>query len=326
MKRISKIFSLFVILSCALLQNAFAQDASNKKFIIEPAPPAHVLKSVRLSNGVHLEYAEKGTSTGTPIIFLHGITDSWHSFDMVLPLLPASLHAYAISQRGHGNSDRPVSGYKPEDFASDVADFMDKLKIESAIIVGHSMGGTAAQRFALDYSQKTKGLVLIGSFASYKDRPVIDELRAIIAKLEDPIDPAFVEEFQKSTLYNPIPASSLQTFVNESMKVPARVWKSAGDGMLTVDYSKELEKVSIPTLIMWGAKDGYVPEADQHIMKAAIKNSSLLIYNETGHAIHWEVPERFVNDLVDFINKTKESKTQLHEIDFVREYSAGIFY
>ena len=84
-----------------------------------------VVKSVELPNRVKLQYVEQGDLASTPVLFLHGITDSWHSFEPVLPHLPASIRAFALSQRGHGDSDRPMSGYHPRDFAADVVAFMD---------------------------------------------------------------------------------------------------------------------------------------------------------------------------------------------------------
>ena len=74
-------------------------------------------KFCELSAEVRLEYVEQGPADGEPVVFLHGVTDSWHSFERILPLLPPALHAFAISQRGHGDADRPASGYGPGDFA-----------------------------------------------------------------------------------------------------------------------------------------------------------------------------------------------------------------
>src|SRR5262245_19741586 len=79
--------------------------------------------SVLLSNGIHLKYSEQGDPKGVPVILLHGLSDSWHSFAMTMPYFPSSIHAYAISQRGHGNSSKPRVGYDPTDFADDIADF-----------------------------------------------------------------------------------------------------------------------------------------------------------------------------------------------------------
>ncbi len=294
--------------------------------IIETTAARHTLKSIKLPSGVRLEYAEQGSGTGTPVIFLHGYTDSWQSFNQVLPLLPESIHAYAISQRGHGTSDHPVVGYTPDDFALDVADFMRELDINSAIIVGHSMGATIAQRFALDYPYMAKALVLVGSFASFKTNAGVAELRSIIDRIEDPIDSGFVYEFQKSTCFKPVSSQALQTYVSESRKLPARVWKAVATEALSVDYSRALENLSMPTLIIWGDKDVFCPESDQYILAKTIRKSTLLLYEGVGHAIHWEDPERFTRDLLSFINTIEENQKVITGDDLKEAFLSGLYY
>ena len=165
-----------------------------------------IIHSVTLPNQVTLPYVEQGDPTGVPVLLLHGITDSWRSFEGVLPHLPTSLHAFALSQRGHGDATRPATGYYPQDFAADLAAFMDTLKLGPAVVVGHSMGSYIAQRFALDYPDRTLGLVLMGSCTTVRGNPVVLELwDSVVSTLTDPIDPGFVREFQQSTLAQPVP-------------------------------------------------------------------------------------------------------------------------
>lgn len=108
------------------------------------------VESIALPAGITLEYARKGTETGTPVIFLHGVTDSWQSFKGVFANLPVDIAAYAISQRGHGNSSRPAVGYLYQDFARDLQSFMEALDLPPAVVVGHSMGAMVARQFAMD--------------------------------------------------------------------------------------------------------------------------------------------------------------------------------
>lgn len=79
---------------------------------------------------------------GVPIMLLHGPTNSWRSFEILLAQLPASVRAFAISQRGHGDADRPERGYRPEAFAGDVVAFMDAVGLEAAVLAGHSGAGS----------------------------------------------------------------------------------------------------------------------------------------------------------------------------------------
>ena len=168
-------------------------------------------------------------------------TDSWRSFEPVLPYLPGSIRAFALTQRGHGDAGRPAAGYHPRDFAADVAAFLDSQGLESAVIAGHSMGSTVALRFALDYPERTRGLIPMGAFVRYRTNPVITEFwETVVAGLKDPIDRSIAREFQESTLANPIPARFLEVAIDESLKVPARVWRDAFAGLLEDEHVPRL--------------------------------------------------------------------------------------
>ena len=265
-------------------------------------------KVIELPGNINLNYVEQGISTGTPVIFLHGYTDSWHSFDSVLSNLPKNIHAFAITQRGHGNSDKPASGYSPKDFANDVAAFIEKRKLGPVVVVGHSMGGVVVQRFAMDHPDLTKAVVIIGSATSVKNFSSVKEFVEMVNQLNDPIEPAFAEEFQKSTLAKPINDSYYKELVGESLKVPARVWKGILNDLMNYDPSGELNNIRKPTLIVWGEQDIFCQRESQDNLLKSIKNSRLLIYKRTGHAVHWEEPQRFSNDLVIFINSLGKAK------------------
>jgi pimeloyl-ACP methyl ester carboxylesterase len=262
----------------------------------------HRIKSVELPNGINIEYVEQGERSGVPVLFLHGVTDSWRSFEPVLPYLPASIHPYALSQRGHGDSTSPASGYSFRDFASDVAAFMDALNIKGAVIVGHSMGSYVAQRFAMDHPGRTLGLVLIGSFATIRGNAGVDEFwDACIKNISDPVDPSIARDFQQSTLAQPVPPGFFEMVVAESMKVKAHVWRATFEEFRVADYSGELGKIKTPTLIVWGDRDSFFLRKDQEALASGISNSRLVVYSGAGHATHWEEPERFASDLVTFI-------------------------
>jgi len=264
---------------------------------------APVIRSVVLPNGVRLEYAEQGDPAGVPVLMLHGVTDSWRSFSPVMPHLPPRLRAFAITQRGHGDSDRPAAGYRTREFATDVAAFVDALGLGPAIVVGHSMGATNAKRFAIDHPGRVRGLALVGSFASYRDNaPLAAFFRSAVSPLVDPIPAAFAREFQESTLARPIPPAFLDQVVAESLRVPARVWRAAFAGFFEDDFAAELGQIAAPTLVLWGDRDQLARRVDQDVLAAAIPHARLMVYEGTGHALHWEEPERFADDLIGFID------------------------
>lgn len=260
------------------------------------------VRCVELPDGVRLPYLEQGDPAGVPVVFLHGITDSWQSFAPVLPELPASIHAFALTQRGHGDADRPAGGYRPRDFAADLAAFLDSQEVESAVIAGHSMGSTVAVRFALDYPERTRGLVLMGAFFGYATNPAVTEYwEEVVRGLEDPVAHAVAREFQESTIAGSIPSWQLETFVAESLKAPAHVWREAFAGLLEDEHVERIGEIAAPTLIVWGDQDAFVPESDQADFLTAIAGSRLEVYRGIGHALHWEAPGRFAANLAAFV-------------------------
>lgn len=267
----------------------------------EPVGIDITVKTAKLASGIQLEYAEQGNFNGTPVIFLHGLSDSWHSFESVFSFLPATIHAFAISQRGHGDSDRPLSGYTPNDFAGDIAEFVKLHGLPSVFIVGHSMGGMIAQQFAINYPHLLKGLVIIDSDAWFKDNPGFPEFYNEVLKMNGPMDKKFMDEFQKSTLVNPIDPAFYNKLVAEGMKVPFNVFKSACTGMIEADLREDLKQIKAPVRIFWGDKDNFCFLSDQETLASNIADVKLVVYENTGHALHWEKPERFTNDLVQFI-------------------------
>jgi len=261
-------------------------------------------QTLLLATGVSVTYVEQGNENGTPVILLHGFTDSWHSFEMVLPYFSPGLHVFAITQRGHGSSGKPETGYHPKDFAADLAAFMKQKKITRAVIAGHSMGGMIAQQFTLDHPSMVKGLVIVGSDASFRDNPGVPEFSAEINRLTDTVNYDFVHAFQQYTCAHPIDSAFYRVIIGESMKLPGRVWKAAMNGMLDVDLTGRLTEVSAPVLILWGSKDFFCTKDDQDRMKKQMPQAELVIYDDTGHSMHWEQPAKFAADLSSFIKKT----------------------
>jgi len=258
--------------------------------------------TVELPNQVQLQYVEQGDSRGFPLILLHGYVDSWRSFERVLPYLPESIRTFALTQRGHGDASRPATGYRPGDFAMDLLEFMDVLRLKKAVIAGGSSGGIIARRFAIDHPTRISGLILAGSPLTLHNKPGVIKLwDSTISKLVDPMDPRFVSEFMMSNVAQQVPRAFLKTMLRENLKVPARVWKTTLKGLLEDGSSGELNKIKAPTLIVWGDKDVVVPPSDQKTLLEQISGSRLVVYPGAGHMLYWEEPARFASDIESFI-------------------------
>jgi pimeloyl-ACP methyl ester carboxylesterase len=237
-----------------------------------------------------MPYVEQGDAAGAPVLLVHGYPDSWFSFERMLPHLPHELHAFSISQRGFGEAGKPVGGYLPRDFANDLALFLDAMELDAAVVVGHSMGATVVQQFAIEHPERALGMVGIGTLLDFPSNAVMADVASMVEQLDDPIDRAFIWEFQASTLAQPVPPEFLERIVDESMKAPALTLKAVIRGLLTSDLTDELGKITAPTLLIWGDKDELASLAEQRLMETLIPDCRLSIYAGAGHSVQWEEP------------------------------------
>jgi non-heme chloroperoxidase len=255
-----------------------------------------------LSTGVTLRFAAQGDPAGVPVVLLHGLTDSHPSYAPMTAHLPDHIRAYALTTRGHGDSDTPEHGYELEQQAADVAAFLDAVGLDAAVVVGHSMGSYIAQQFALDHPERTVALVLMGAFRDMAGDPELTEFLTELDTIEDPVPEQLAREFQESTIERPLAPGQLEQAIAESCKVPVHVWRAALEGLLHAVPPTEAGLIRVPTRLIWGDRDRYIPRAEQFALEAAIPGAELLVYEGTGHAVHWEQPARAAADIAAFIS------------------------
>ena len=248
-----------------------------------------------LPDGIELPYVDQGDRAGVPLVLLHAWVDSLRVFERVMAGLPERIRALAFDQRGHGGASKPQGGYGLHDFADDVGAFMDTVGLESAVLAGASSGGYVAQRFAVDHPRRTRGLALLGSPRSLRGpRPPFAD---VVARLEDPIDAAFVRELNGGMVGPGVAEEIMDALCRESLKAPARVWREAFEGLLAAEAPLDTGAISAPTLIIWGTRDSLLARADQEAMAAQIAGARLVIYDGIGHLPVVEAPERIAADL-----------------------------
>jgi pimeloyl-ACP methyl ester carboxylesterase len=264
------------------------------------------LKWVTLPSGIRLPYASQGDPGGVPVVLLHAYADSWRSYEPVLAHLPGSVRAFALTQRGHGDADRPGTGYAPEDFAADVAAFMDAVGLERAALVGDSGATLTAQRFALDHPARTLGLVLIGAPRSLRADPRFAAFIVRVAALRDPVPPAFVRDLISRVVIGPVPRDHLEAMVADGLAVPARVWQAVGRGLLEAVPPIETGTITAPALLLWGALDELCTRQDQDALLAAMPGARLVVLEDAGHLVHWEQPRRVAAEIAAFVARLPE--------------------
>jgi pimeloyl-ACP methyl ester carboxylesterase len=259
------------------------------------------VSTVTLASGLTLSYVRQGDSVDPSVLLLPGPTDSWRSYEPVLDRLPQETHVIAVSQRGHGESDKPDSGYGVQDFADDAVLLLDALGIERAVLAGHSGSCLVARRVTLDQPDRVAGLFLESSPTTLRDDPALaGSLESVIAELVDPITPGFARSFLTATSSTDLSPDMIDLLVEELLKVPSHVWHQTLSGLLEYDDRSELGRIEAPTILLWGDADAVVPRGMQDRLASSIPDSELLVYHGVGHTPRWENPGRFSSDLATF--------------------------
>jgi len=260
---------------------------------------------LKLSSGITLHYVVQGQAGGDPVVLLHGVGDSWHSYELVLPHLPDRFRVYALSLRGHGWSDAPPSGYSQQDFASDVAAFLEALDLRRITLVGHSLGSFVAQRVAEQDRGRLARLVLVGSGpGGATSESVRSEVAQLFGSLRSGADAGFARDFQSGTTHAPVPAPFMETMFEQVRRVPGHVWPLVTQAVYSGETAAALSSISVPTLLVWGDRDALLLRADQNALLQRIPDARLVVFPGNGHAPHWESPGRFVEELLAFISRT----------------------
>ncbi len=237
-------------------------------------------------NGMKFAYEKLGK--GTPLVLLHGYPLDHAIWQPVIPWLEGQAELILPDLRGFGASRSSVSGYSITDMAADVAALLDDLKIEKAVLAGHSMGGYVSLAFATQFPGRVLGLGLVASQA-VADTPerrqgrfdTADQVKAKGVKVVADTMPAKLTS-------NPELQKDLRTIVLRQ-SVDGIV------GALTAlagrpDFSASLKHFSFPVSIVHGLEDALVPIERAREVQAAVPQGYMVELKAVGHMPMMEAP------------------------------------
>jgi pimeloyl-ACP methyl ester carboxylesterase len=251
--------------------------------------------SVALPNGETLAYRTMGDAAGTPVVLIHGYTDSALDWVPLIPHLSPRLRLIVVDIRGHGLSGKPECCYTRIDFAYDIKLLLDALHIERADLVGHSLGSIIAQTFAEFWPERTGRVVLISSSGGRRPggaphAPKFD-YAAAIRQLREPIDPD--SKFMVEWWWSPTPVDpdfNRRLRVNAAA-IPLRVWLAILDqGLDEADLQRTLPRLKAPTLLIWGSEDPIMEPEVRDTLREALPQAEVRIFAGLGHNPFWERP------------------------------------
>lgn len=257
------------------------------------------MRRVILATGVELAVHEVGE--GEPVLLLHAWGETHRTFDRLVPLLPRSMHLVVPDQRGVGESAKPAGGYTLHDAADDAIALLDALGLDACWLLGTSSGGYLAQKVAVDHPERVRGVVLVGA-PSDLQRPLPVSFVDVLSSFHDPVTRDDLNALNAALpLHTPVPDAFLEDQMNAALTIPKGVWAASFEGLLAAAPPIRSGTITAPTLILWGAQEDVLPASQAHELTAAIPGSRLVIYEDTGHLVLWEQPERVAADITGFV-------------------------
>jgi pimeloyl-ACP methyl ester carboxylesterase len=266
---------------------------------------------------------------GPVLLLVHGMAGSSLTWSHVMPALATRFTVLAPDLLGQGQSDKPRGEYSLGAHANTLRDLLDALGYERATVVGQSLGGGVAMQFAYQFPERCERLVLVDSGGL--GREVTLYLRMLTLPGFESVFPLFCSPRLCAA------GSRVATWLGRAgvRSTPAReeIWRSyaslADDASRraffrslrdVIDFSGQAlsalsrlhRAAKLPTLIVWGARDPFIPVSHAVAAHEAIGGSRLEIFDGVGHYPHCEAPERFVEVLVDFIATTEPARLPPH--------------
>jgi pimeloyl-ACP methyl ester carboxylesterase len=277
---------------------------------------------------------------GPVVVLVHGMTSSSATWTRAGRLLADRFTVVAPDLLGHGATVNGGGDYSLGAQATLVRDLLVALGHERATVVGHSYGGGVAMQFAYQYPERSERLVLVGSGGLGLEVNLLLRLLTVAgAELVLPIfcRPAFAE--MASTLARLASAVGLRpTAAAEEIWRGYASLSGAGsraaffrtlravigfDGQQVSAVNRLQFAANVPTMIVWGARDGIIPVDHARRAHAAIPGSRLELFEQVGHFPHCEAPERFARAIADFVDTTEPARVSAELLRAQAEAATG---
>lgn len=304
MKQTGLIFSAFCLLG---LIGCEAKQA-NKTLSETPAQTIVSAQYITV-DGLKVRYKINDQIDKPTLVLLHGFTSSLESWDGLAAELMSNYRILRIDLPGHGlTGPDPMRRYAQDDFVSTIRNLINEFELKKPTLIGNSMGGNTAWRYAARYPDDIEKLVLIGA-SGFTLNGLSDQPKSLPPMLENYfLNPTkFAVHYGLKTQYadtKKIPAGRVNQIL-EMMTMPGNgeAFVEIYQAFTLPDPTKKLAKITAPTLIIWGENDRVVPPNHANLFGNALYNSQISIIENTGHVPHEESPQQTAKAIRAFLDQ-----------------------
>ncbi|MEW6265865.1 MAG: alpha/beta hydrolase [Thermodesulfobacteriota bacterium] len=261
---------------------------------------------------VNFHYTEY-SGPGQKVVLIHGFASSTYTWEEVAPLLnQKGCHVLALDMKGFGWSDKPLGArYDPITLMEEVNQWLEALNLREVVLAGNSLGGAVAWLMALEHPDKVSRLVLVDAAGYPKEKPFIVKLAGMplagsLAKLF--FGPWMVRRNLSQVMHDQsrVTPPRVQAYFDRLRTeggLEAQIAVSrALDAKAFESYIKRIPEIKVPTLLLWGREDKWIPlETIGLRFQRELTNSTLAVLPGCGHIPQEEQPEKTSALILDFI-------------------------
>lgn len=243
---------------------------------------------------------------GKPVVLLHGWLGSWGLWQRTMEELGRNYRTYALDFWGFGDSGKKRETYAVSDFVSLVDQFMEQLGIESAPLVGHSMGGTVSLSVAIRYPKRAQKVVVVGS-------PIVGSSLSILLQLAGFRAIAFMVYNLPAALrlgvrlfspfiVNKDPLAWYRSQERDLSKTTLESFFASIGSLRRTDLRPFLNEVTVPTLGIYGVGDTIVHPKQYEPLKAGVHHAKIAVMDKSRHFPMIDEPDKFNKVLKEFLD------------------------
>lgn len=261
-----------------------------------------------------IQLNHESSGNGTPLVLTHGLGADLHFWDESCDALAAHHRVVRWDARGCGSSDKPPGPYAPGDFARDLAGLLNALQLDTVHLLGLSMGGVIAQRFALDFPDRLRSLILVSTSSEVGPRAVANWQRLADLVEQRGLDARTADA---SRGFSPGFAATRPEVVgrmtDRTRQCDPHAYAAAARAVSDYQWTEELRRLDTPALILQGLEDQLTPPGGAVKLGRALAHSRVLMIPGSGHYLPLEQPQVFEAAVLAFTGA----------VDFMRNFIAG---
>ncbi|ARU55132.1 alpha/beta fold superfamily hydrolase [Oleiphilus messinensis] len=300
-------FATLVVLLSGFAAHEFRDDLFAGAMAFERGKAGLSAKTIKVE-GMDIAYLDNAIADEEVVLLIHGfgaIKENWLRF---AASVDGGHRVIALDLPGHGESVKSLDmNYAIDEQAQRVVAFLDALAIPRAHLVGNSMGGAISALISARYPDRVQTLTLIDPAGIY-DYPA--PLANYLEQGTNPLIVKSVDDFEfllDFAMEQPplIPWPVSKVVAERSIERKAIHAKVFSDLRKTpsFDFKQEIAQIQLPCLILWGSQDRVIDVKNGHVFKSLIPNSTLINYDEVGHAPMIEVPGQVAADVATFMQQ-----------------------